>query len=171
MLSLKMNKCPCCSGELFSICCQPIIKNEKEAKTPEELMRSRYCAYALKNAAYIYNTYSKAGQSNTSLKEITAWAETCVWVNLQIHHSSPIIKNTLTENTSANTVEFSAYYIEDNNLIVMRENSFFINENGQWRYHNGEMIKHEVLNKVKRNEPCPCQQGKKFKQCCEPLLR
>lgn len=166
-----MNKCPCKSEKEFSVCCQPIIENRQEAQTPEQLMRSRYSAYAVKNAAYIYNTYSKASQGSNSLEEIAAWAESCIWVNLQIHHSSQIIKDVLTEQIKANTVEFSAYYIEDNNLFVMRENSFFIKENGQWRYHNGEMIKHEVLNKVKRNEPCPCQQGKKFKQCCEPLLR
>lgn len=167
-----MNECPCRSGEKFNLCCQPIIENKQQAKTPEQLMRSRYCAYALNNAPYIYNTYSTANQAAISKEEIASWADTCIWINLQIkpHCESTDMPKTSTAEHANGSVEFSAYYIEGKSLFVMQEKSFFINENGQWRYHNGEMIKHEILEKVKRNEPCPCQQGKKFKQCCEPRL-
>ena len=155
-------RCPCQSNQPFEQCCQPIILGHKKALTAEQLMRSRYSAYAVANGEYILKTYSVESAQQQHLHDIQQWAEQCQWVNLIIHYSDH------------NTVEFSAFFIEDNQLCILREKSKFIFEsvNGieQWFYHNGEIIENAVLNKVKRNDPCPCQQHKKFKQCCGRLL-
>lgn len=41
------NCCVCGSQQTFALCCEPFIKQRKVATTPEQLMRSRYSAYAL----------------------------------------------------------------------------------------------------------------------------
>ncbi len=164
----------------FEDCCQPIITHDKEASTPELLMRSRYSAYATKNAEYILNTYSEASAKKQSLDDIQQWADACKWVNLIIH--SPISDDN--DNLNKNEVEFSAYYIEDKQLCMIRERSQFIEEstaphslesslndnNSRWVYHDGIILQNEVCSKVKRNELCPCQSGKKFKACCHRFL-
>ena len=38
--------CPCCSGKPFAECCEPVIAGARKATSAEELMRSRYSAYA-----------------------------------------------------------------------------------------------------------------------------
>lgn len=48
--------CPCGSGSPYASCCAPYHRGEREAPTPEALMRSRYAAYANKLAPYIYRT-------------------------------------------------------------------------------------------------------------------
>ena len=151
-------RCPCKSNKEFEQCCQPIIQGQIKANSPEQLMRSRYSAYAVGNAEYIIKTYSKISRSKQSLNDIKTWAEQCQWVNLIIHQSN---------NTH---VEFSAYFIEENELYVLRENSEFHQEENCWVYHTGNIIENAQLDKVKRNEPCPCQQSKKFKQCCGRFL-
>ena len=158
--------CPCKSEKAFEQCCQPIINGVNKANTPEELMRSRYCAYAIGNGQYVVNTYSQSTRAKQSITDIQMWAEKCEWINLIIHSAVD------------NTVEFSAYFIEDKQLYILREKSEFVLEgtaehnssNENWYYHTGEIIENRLVNKVKRNESCPCLQNKKFKQCCRPLL-
>ena len=43
---MDSEKCPCMSGKAYAECCEPVIKGTRKAATPEELMRSRYSAYA-----------------------------------------------------------------------------------------------------------------------------
>lgn len=155
--------CPCKSNKAFEQCCQPIIIGVAKAYTPEELMRSRYCAYAIGNGQYIVNTYSQSTRTKQSISDIQMWADKCEWINLIIHSAV------------GSTVEFSAYFIEDKQLYILREKSEFILEdtaehNENWYYHTGEIIENLSVDKVKRNESCPCLQNKKFKQCCGPLL-
>jgi len=166
--------CPCGSGSLFTVCCQPFIQSEDylnqvgttsiPPETAEQLMRSRFSAYATKNGLYIYNTYAKKTKLDQSLNDIQQWADECIWLALEVHGSN------------RETVEFSAYYIVDNTLCCLTENSNFIREQGLWRYLDGEISSHKELRQVKRNEVCPCnnylsafsaKKGKKFKHCCD----
>ena len=158
-----MTLCPCGSAALFNDCCQPIINQVIPADSAEKLMRSRFSAYATNNAAYIYHTYANSSRQSQSVADIQQWADECHWLALEIHHSD------------TTQVEFSAYYITDHNLCVLRENSNFILENDEWRYVDGNISQSEVIAKVKRNEVCPCnrystaitvKKGKKYKHCC-----
>jgi SEC-C motif domain protein len=48
--------CPCSSGHAYSECCAPYHRGQREAPTPEALMRSRFSAFALADAAYLWRT-------------------------------------------------------------------------------------------------------------------
>lgn len=182
-------KCFCGTDKQFSCCCLPFITKEQIPKTPEQLMRSRFSAYVVANGQYIYDTYAKKSQSLQSVKDINDWAETCQWIALQIHSINNADNKALATTASAEQfVEFSAFYITDDTLYELRENSRFILENtalaadskgdnhqSQWRYIDGDIIKHIELTKIKRKELCPCnnfstswtiKKAKKYKQCC-----
>jgi SEC-C motif-containing protein len=176
--------CFCGSNVDFSSCCQPFINEEQQVQTAEQLMRSRFSAYAIGNAQYIYDTYAKSSQTSQSVNDIEDWSKSCIWVALTIY---PTIDE-VTNSTEA-FVEFSAFYITQNTLCELREKSRFILEDAtteqldsalnaplkQWRYIDGDIIAHNELSTIKRNSLCPCNQyssswqikkGKKFKHCC-----
>ena len=49
-------KCPCHSKKRYADCCGPLHKGTRPAATPEELMRSRYSAFALGEVDYLAKT-------------------------------------------------------------------------------------------------------------------
>ena len=55
-------KCPCTSGSDYASCCEPIITQQQQAKTAEQLMRSRYSAYALGKVDWIVDSQSPDGR-------------------------------------------------------------------------------------------------------------
>jgi SEC-C motif-containing protein len=48
--------CPCGSGRLYKACCAPFHRGDREAPDAEALMRSRFAAFAKKDAAYLWRT-------------------------------------------------------------------------------------------------------------------
>lgn len=179
---MRKDKCYCGSNKSFATCCQAFINSDDlqpaYPPTPEKLMRSRFSAYVIGNGQYIYDTYASSSQTLQSVDEINDWSEACTWIALEIHSKS---YNELIENDiSDQFVEFSAFYVSEDTLFELRENSRFVLEPEnqtkiQWRYIDGDIIKHSELARIKRKDTCPCnnyltawslKKGKKFKQCC-----
>lgn len=166
-------QCPCGSNNSFKQCCFLVINEELKAISPEQLMRSRYSAYATKSADYIYQTYAESSKEQQSINDISEWAQETKWLRLTIHSAS---EHTLEMNNSAinaaneeqnfPTVCFSAYYEHQSKYYLMKETSRFIFEENQWRYLDGEVSSSKELVTPKRNERCFCNSQKKFKQCC-----
>ncbi len=158
--------CPCGSALAFSDCCQLFITQKQKPTTAEQLMRSRFSAYATSCGQYIFDTYSKAERLKQSVEEIQTWAKQCRWIALVIHESTEDI------------VDFSAYYIIGDTLCELRERSNFTIEQGEWRYIDGDITVNDELAKIKRNEACPCnnyssawsaKKNKKYKHCCAKI--
>ena len=160
--------CPCGSERAYSQCCQAIILAEKPASSPEQLMRSRYSAYATGQAKYIFMTYASASQAEQTIDDIALWAEQTHWLKLEIHQVSDFEKD-LANHQNAQ-VEFSAFYQHQGQIWHMRETSNFIMEQGLWRYLDGDVSDSQALQKPKRNEHCFCGSERKFKQCCAKNL-
>lgn len=49
--------CPCGAGDSYGRCCLRLHAGEREAGTAEELMRSRYSAYAVNDVEYLWRTW------------------------------------------------------------------------------------------------------------------
>lgn len=157
--------CYCGCNTHFDLCCQPYILGVTHPETPEQLMRSRYSAYATNSPQHIFNTYSQGKQKENTLDEITQWSQDTHWLKLIINHAEPA--TLATYNTKIlPTVSFDAYYIHQQQLYKMSECSRFIVEQGQWRYLDGDVAEHTKLSRPKRNDLCFCLSGKKFKKCC-----
>ena len=50
-------RCPCQSGEEFGSCCGPYLRGQASPPTAERLMRSRYTAFAVRDAAYLLHSW------------------------------------------------------------------------------------------------------------------
>jgi SEC-C motif-containing protein len=72
-------RCPCGSGAVFDACCGPLHHGERHAVTAEEVMRSRYTAYALGDSDYLFRTW----HPRTRPTDLTIDAE-IVWKGLEV---------------------------------------------------------------------------------------
>jgi SEC-C motif-containing protein len=141
------NRCQCDNEKSYEECCGKFIAGDQQAHSAVELMRSRYTAYVLRQGAYLYETCSERLKDPESIEAIKQ--DTTHWFKLEI------------ETFSEKEVTFIAYYFADHKVQVMKEHSFFIQEDGVWKYDRGEILDA----KISRNEPCPCGSGKKYKKC------
>jgi SEC-C motif-containing protein len=128
-ISRKAGFCPCGSTNLFSKCCEPKIEGVEKAKTAEELMRSRYSAYVVSAVDFLIETTYKTLRKGQSYSDIEQWSKENRWQKLEII------------NSTQNTVEFKAYYLDDaNHQEIHHEFSTFTFEDGSWYYSKGEFI-------------------------------
>jgi len=145
--------CICTKEEEYSLCCGAILSHKREAKTPEELMRSRYSAYVQGDAKYLFESTVLENQNSEDLELIEEFSSGVEWLKLDILSAVD------------DTVEFKAYYRDSGEIKLLHEKSNFVQESGVWKYKDGELYN----TKVQRNESCPCGSGKKFKKCCDKL--
>lgn len=143
--------CPCCSGESYQVCCQPLHLGSI-AKTPEQLMRSRYSAFALANTDYLLDTSSEQLKNSLSQEELKQTCQSFQFISLQV------------VSAQGDKVEFVANLLHGNELHPLHEISTFVQQQQQWKYDTG-VIQPSSIIKLGRNDKCPCGSNKKFKQC------
>ena len=87
-------------------------------------MRSRYSAFALKDAAYLLKSHHSSTRPT-----VMNFDPNLRWTGLEILGTTGG-----TAFHTDGTVEFIAYYSESGHAGAMRENSSFVRENGNWVY-------------------------------------
>ena len=127
MQKLDEMNCPCCSGKTYENCCEPYHLGKNLPQTPEQLMRSRYTAFALVLTNYLVETTHSSTQKDNDFSDIEDWAKSNKWLKLEIVF------------TKENKVRFRAFYQDRNNEIYEHDElSTFTQENGKWFYVDGE---------------------------------
>ena len=125
-----LNNCICGSGKAFSECCEPLLNGKIRAKTPEQLMRSRYSAYALGGYGdYLLKTWFAPMAKGLTAQELSEKAQQ--WVSLEVVGSG------VTDQQG--WVEFKVTYLEDSKQRVMHEKSVFTLSGDCWLYIGGEI--------------------------------
>ncbi len=160
-----MDRCPCGSELIYDECCRPLISGERAASTPEEVMRSRYTAYAKKEIGYLLTSLHPDHRSDFDEKATRTWAENSKWEKLEILSTTGGGPE-----DHEGAVEFMATYTDHGGRKLHHESATFRKEAGVWYFENGEAVKPKqfvrATAKTGRNNPCPCGSGKKFKKCC-----
>ncbi|MDX1295478.1 MAG: YchJ family protein, partial [Sulfurimonadaceae bacterium] len=141
--------CPCGSEKEYETCCGEIHRGERKAESALELMKSRYSAFVVGNGRYLVDTAVPENRYEADVALIEEHAKQTQWLGLQIVDSS--------ESEETATVEFKAFYKEEENIKVLHEKSRFVKTDGAWFYAEGELYD----TKIGRNDPCPCGSGKK----------
>ena len=126
-------KCPCCSDKTYSECCQPRHNFTQVANTPEDLMRSRYSAYALGRIDFIEHSMSGPALSQFNRQEAIDWSNSVKWLGLRII-------NAPTASSKSGLVEYTAFYSQNKIPHTLHEISEFRKENGEWKYVTGKII-------------------------------
>lgn len=154
--------CSCGSNIQFKQCCKPLIEGTAAALSPEQLMRSRYTAFALKCYDYIKQTHKSALSPITTAAELAKEFEGIYWCHLNVLSHS--------KTDDIGEVKFQAFYAANRKLYVLEETSCFVRENAVWLY-DADASKSEITKlKISRNDNCFCGSGKKYKKCCDSRI-
>ncbi|WP_225738296.1 YchJ family protein [Pseudoalteromonas aurantia] len=148
--------CYCSDLQPYDKCCKPFIEGSNSPSSAEQLMRSRYSAYCIKNANYILNTYASSQQKMHNTTDILQFANEVSFIKLDVIKTS--------DNDLYSYVEFKAHYLVEDKHCQLHENSRFVQECGLWKYLDGELFDPPEI-KIGRNDLCPCGSSKKFKKC------
>jgi SEC-C motif domain protein len=114
--------CPCGSGEPYAGCCGPLHRQAALAETPEELMRSRYAAYAVGDLDHIFRTWHPRTRPDDLSPD-----PALTWTGLRI------------VSAEGDTVEFVASYVRAGVPGERRERSRFEQRRGKWVYVDGDL--------------------------------
>ena len=126
-----MSSCPCESGLNYDSCCGRFIDDGEKPDTAEQLMRSRYTAFALNNIAYLEKSWHPTTRPATIETD-----EKVRWLGLKIKRTGQGGAD-----DDEGTVEFVARFKIDGRGHRLHEISRFVKENGQWLYLDGEMVR------------------------------
>lgn len=123
--------CPCGSSKIFSLCCGRFLDSNKKAKTPEQLMRSRFSAFFLGGyGEYLLATWHPDMRGGVSAAELSQ--KTTDWVELQVV--------TKAQQGDIGFVEFKAFYRDSVGEIgCHHEKSEFLRVRKHWLYVQGEV--------------------------------
>ena len=131
------DNCPCGSLVKYKKCCKPFHENIKTPITALELMKSRYCAYAIEKSEYIIlTTHQNNRDFNTDTK---AWNNDI----LDFSKNTKFEKLEILEFIDGQTesfVTFKANITQNKQDVSFVEKSRFVKENGKWQYIDGQFI-------------------------------
>ena len=125
--------CPCCSNMPYEICCGPYHAGSRPPSSPHALMRSRFSAFALKNAQYIHDTYVQEEREKNSVESIQQSLAGRMWTRLEI-------SNAFVESSTLGWVEFAAFCTVLGKEYALREKSAFRKDDEGWRYWSERSI-------------------------------
>lgn len=135
----KNISCPCGSGEMYQACCYPFHKGYEKPDTPEKLMRSRYSAYALKNAKYIIATTHPQNEGYLQDKKI--WSQRLLqYMNSAMFLGLAVLDSESNNDQTEGFVTFRATLMINGNDASFTEKSRFVKHNGAWSYIDGEFL-------------------------------
>ncbi len=120
-------RCPCGTGLPYAECCGRLHDGTTTAATAEQLMRSRYSAFAVGDPAYLLATWHPSTRPPTlELDPSVRWTDLDVLATTDgglLAHDG--------------TVEFRAWYRHGGETGSQHEKSRFVREDGTWRYLDG----------------------------------
>jgi len=122
-------RCPCGRGPTYGRCCGRLHRGEVQALTAEDLMRSRYSAFAVGDAAYLERSW----HPTTRPREMRLVPDQR-WIGLDIVDTDaggPLDADGI--------VEFVAHFERGGRAGQLRERSTFTRVDGRWVYVSGQV--------------------------------
>lgn len=147
--------CPCGSKQNYQSCCAPLHEGNAFAQTAEQLMRSRYSAFAKQKIHYLVQTTALGQQAQLDEQAILQWSQQNTWQKLEIVQFLPKVSKCHA------SVEFKAHYFDGKANQIHHEKSFFILHNQQWYFLDPTLAHYPSM-----KQSCICGSNKKFKACC-----
>ncbi|MFI1917623.1 YchJ family protein [Nocardia sp. NPDC020380] len=121
--------CPCGQSATYADCCGRLHSGAAQATTAEQLMRSRFSAFAVHDEAYLLRSWDP----RTRPADVD-FDPGMSWERLDIVGSTgggPF--------HTEGTVEFRAHYRAGGAAGVLHENSRFRRDHGAWVYLDGDI--------------------------------
>lgn len=150
--------CPCGLG-LYQQCCAPLHLGQTQAQSAEQLMRSRYSAFAKYEVDYILKTTAVGQQAVLDVAAIADWAKSNKWLQLEVIQANEKIDKNHAQ------VEFKAHYHDGEKAQIHHELSYFVKFQQHWYF-----LDPTTHQNITMKQSCICGSEKKFKQCCAQFV-
>lgn len=124
--------CVCGSRRTLLKCCGPFISGDDTPRTPSELMRSRYAAYAFNDADYIIATTDPEGPLWQDDED--AWRESIADFSRRCDFEGVDVMSAKVDGDEA-TVHFRAKLKQGGDDASFEELSKFVLIDETWLYH------------------------------------
>ncbi|QCU90123.1 YchJ family protein [Thiomicrorhabdus sediminis] len=122
--------CPCTSDKRYQDCCRPFIEGGSYPEKAEQLMRSRFCAFVLKNESYLLKTWCTANRPDN-----IDFDSSINWQKLVINGRKKGRRK-----DKEGWVTFIAHYQAGEQSGYLHEKSYFVRDSEQhWCYQDGEI--------------------------------
>ena len=120
-------RCPCGTGLPYAECCGPLHAGTGAAATAEQLMRSRYSAFAVGDPAYLLASWHP--RTRPPALDLDPGVR---WVGLDVlaTRDGGLL-------SAEGTVEFRATWVAGGQRGEQHEVSRFVRDDGAWRYLDG----------------------------------
>ena len=126
-----IKNCVCNNNKSFTQCCGPFLERVKIARTPQQLMRSRFSAFAIGGyGEYLLETWAPEARNGLSVFDLSL--KSVDWRRLNI-----IDKFQTGDQAS---VEFKAHFMSDGVEKTHHEISQFHRRSNRWFYVNGDVF-------------------------------
>lgn len=124
---MSTTRCPCLSGLPYAGCCERLMRAAATAQTAEQLMRSRFSAFAVGEPDYLLSTWHPSTRPATlELDDDLRWYRLDI---VSTREGGPF--------DQAGVVEFEAFYRSPDGPGSQHEISRFVREDGRWLYLDG----------------------------------
>lgn len=124
---MSVTRCPCLSGLTYDACCGRLHDGTATAQTAEQLMRSRFSAFAVGRPDYLLATWHPTTRpAELELDDELRWYRLDI---LATREGGPF--------DASGVVEFEAFYRSPAGAGSQREISRFRREDGRWFYLDG----------------------------------
>ena len=133
--------CACGSGKPFDPCCAPLLDGIRLSATPEELVRSRYCAYRYRVPDYLISTTDPEGDEWDA--DQSKWKRSLLTFCDDFEFQGlEVLADGIEMGTGSAKVPFKAKFCQKGTvaLTILNELSTFRQTgNGEWLYTKGEV--------------------------------
>lgn len=126
---MKPAPCPCGSGQPRAACCGRYLDGQAPAPDAAALMRSRYTAYTLGDAAYLLDTWHPTTRPAALRLDEEPRPR---WIGLTV-------KRHEIQDADHAIVEFVARYKINGRAFRLHETSRFVRAKGRWFYVDGDV--------------------------------
>jgi SEC-C motif-containing protein len=124
--------CPCTSKKPYDRCCGPFHAGATAPETAEQLMRSRFSAYAMGKVDYLISTRPEAKRGEENRDELVQYCKSVSCVSLKI-----VSKEKGGKADDTGIVTFHASLQANGRRSLHIEVSSFARESGRWVYVDG----------------------------------
>ncbi len=145
-MSTKPTKkaCPCHSGADYRACCSPYHLRKAQAPDAVSLMRSRYSAFALGDAEYLYDTLGPGHEDRKMDK--AALLRDFRTAKSTLRYQGLAILDSTTDGDAARVLLHATIFEkgQDRSFVELSE---FVKVDGGWRYESGRLLPTAKLGK------------------------
>jgi len=158
-----MVACPCGSEKELDVCCAPYIGGHP-APNPEAVMRARYTAHTIGNLDYIERTCTEEAAQLFNRADLERSLPAVQWLGLEIRET-----NGGEGKDTEGLVNLVVRYRYGGRDFAQVEKASFRRVDGCWLYDRSEVNSKTPpvrVDRIGRNDLCPCGSGQKYKKCC-----